>query len=271
LRVSRLPRLDRIPVCGAIILNLGDTNFTMKSDGRDSVLSGAFWNGLESYEGCTLPVFKHLCRQSNVILDIGANTGLFALLAQSANPAAHIVCFEPFPAAASRLRTNLMANSFGHVTVVDAAVSNEPGTHMLYFNAALRLTQGASLHDFDYVTDHVDVDLITLDEFTTANALPPADLLKIDVEGWEPAVLAGATDLISRSTPEIIFELNNPDCFEPMREFVSRTGYMAFRLTDRGLLRDDKLVAGGPKSQNRLLIMPDRLGRLDGLTILERW
>jgi FkbM family methyltransferase len=243
----------------------------MQSDGRDSVLSGAFWSGLESYEGCTLPVFKHLARQSHVILDVGANTGLFALVARSANSDAKVVCFEPFPAAATRLRANLHANSFDDVKVVAAAASNRAGRQLLYFNAALRLTQGASLHDLEYVTDHVEVDLVTLDDFTSAGPLPPADLLKIDVEGWEPSVLMGATDLISRSTPEIIFELNNPECFSPMRDFVRRTGYMAFRLTDRGLLRDDDLVVDGPKSQNRLLIMPARLSRLEGLTILKQW
>lgn len=90
--------VDKFPVRGPMPIRFHDREvFVMQSDGRDSAASGAYWVGLDAYEGCTLSVFAHLVATCQHIVDVGANTGLFSLLAATINPQATVHAFEPFP------------------------------------------------------------------------------------------------------------------------------------------------------------------------------
>jgi FkbM family methyltransferase len=260
--------VDRLPVRGPVLLGLPqETPFVMESDGRDSVASAAYWVGLERYEGCTLKVFAHLCRQSREIVDVGANTGLFSLLAAAVHPDARIHAFEPFPHAARRMEANLQVNGFANVHLVRTALSREPGIQPLYFDDALRLTQGATLRNGGGMTHKVDVPVLRLDDYLQRLAAK-LDLLKIDVEGAEPDVLAGAEECIAECHPEIITELLVKDCFPKLRDFVRRHGYIAFRLAAEGLYPDPDLTDDGPPAMNRLLVHPRRMERIAGLPLL---
>ncbi|MFN0128183.1 MAG: FkbM family methyltransferase [Verrucomicrobiales bacterium] len=261
-----LRAVDKFPVRGSIPIRFqGRTVFVMESDGRDSVASGAFWVGLDAYEGCTLTVFAHFAKTSHQIVDVGANTGLFSLLAASLNKDAVIHAFEPFPGAADLLEANLRANRFGTIHLVRAAVADQPGTLPLYYNDALRLTQGASLRNWDYVTGKVDVPVMRLDDYLAERGIETIDLLKVDVEGAEPEVLAGAENTIARCTPDIFCELIKEDCFPKLRAFIQRHGYRAYRLAGAGLVPDFELAEKGPVAWNRLFIHPSRLDRLQPL------
>ncbi len=261
-----LRAVDKFPVRGPVSIRFQDRPvFVMESDGRDSVASGAFWVGLDAYEGCTLSVFAHLAQASHHIVDVGANSGLFSLLAASLNKNAVIHAFEPFPGAADLLESNLRANHFTNIRLTRAAAADQPGTLPLYFNDALRLTQGASLRNWDYVTGKVDVPVIRLDDYLAERGIDSIDLLKVDVEGAEPEVLAGAENTIARCTPDIFCELIKDDCFPKLRDFVHRYGYRAYRLAASGLVPDFDLAEHGPVAWNRLFIHPGRLERLGPL------
>jgi FkbM family methyltransferase len=259
-----LRAVDKFPVRGSVPIEFqGRRVFVMETDGRDSVASGAYWVGLDVYEGCTLKVFGHLARTSRQIVDVGANTGLFTLLAGTLNPSGTIHAFEPFPGAADMLETNLRANRLTNVRVTRAAVADQPGTLPLYFNDALRLTQGASLRNWDYVTGKVEVPVLRLDDYLAEKGVETIDLLKVDVEGSEPEVLAGAEATIARCKPEIVCELIKDDCYPKLREFVRRHGYRAYRLAASGVHPDFDLAEEGPVAWNRLFIHPSRQDRLD--------
>lgn len=260
--------VDRFPVCGRIVLSLaGEKSFVMQSDGKDSVASAAFWVGLDAYEGSSLRVFVHLAKQSRQIVDVGANTGLFSLLAAASGPTVQVHAFEPFPQAAQRLSVNLEANGYRNVKLVNAALSREPGVLPLYYNAALRLTQGASLLNEAYMTSKVEVPVLRLDDYLERLSINEVDLLKVDVEGVEPEVLAGADTMISRCHPEIISELLVKDCYPKLREFARRHGYSSYRLAADGLYPDPDLSEDGPAAMNRLFIHPSRIHRIAGLPV----
>jgi len=262
-----LRAVDKFPVRGPVAIRFhGRPVFVMESDGRDSVASGAFWVGLDAYEGCTLRVFGHLARDSRHIVDVGANTGLFSLLAGTLNPAATIHAFEPFPSAAERLEVNIRANRLDNIRLTRAALADQPGTLPLYFNDALRLTQGASLRDWEYTTDRVEVPVVRLDDHLRSQGIESIDLLKVDVEGSEPEVLLGAEETIARCTPEIICELIQEDCYPKLRAFIRRHDYRAYRLAADGLHPDFDLSVEGPVAWNRLFIHSSRLHRLEGCT-----
>jgi FkbM family methyltransferase len=136
-------------------------------------------------------------------LDIGANIGLSVILL--ARKVAQVIAYEPSPTNLKHLRNNLALNGVTNVKVIGAAVSAEPGE--LRFHLA---RMGAGLHVV--ALGHVDkghistvaVPAIRLDD----EALPPISFMKIDVEGHEPDVLAGARALLARDRPWIFSEIN---------------------------------------------------------------
>ena len=86
------------------------------------------------------------------------------------------------------------------------------------------------------------VDVTTGDKFVAENDLPRVDLLKIDTESTEPQVLAGMLKTIERDRPQIICEVL-PDLTETrIEELLSPLGYSFYRITDRGLVRQESIT-----------------------------
>jgi FkbM family methyltransferase len=132
------------------------------------------------------------------VLDIGANTGQFARALRRAKFAGDIVSVEPLQAAFDELCTH--ARSDPGWTAERAAVSDEAGT--LTMNVAGNSVSSSALPMLDrhaaaapgsrYVATE-DVVATTVDELVTRHGLDPATtLLKIDVQGYEKAVMDGA-------------------------------------------------------------------------------
>lgn len=129
------------------------------------------------------------------VFDVGANVGNWALCARQAIPSAEIHCFELVPATAAELRRNtngddgIVVNGFGlsdRVASVD--VRYFPG------QSALSSTVAYS-HALDFVTVRGNVD--TGDAYLERCGIEHVDLLKIDVEGAEGAVLEGFSAALS--------------------------------------------------------------------------
>ena len=145
----------------------------------------------------------HALRPGDLFLDVGANLGLYTLLAAGA-VGADVIAYEPMPATAALLKNNVHRNGLENlVSVVTAAVGREEG--------AITLTATE-----DDVTSRVATDLEGADQqakVTTldasVNGRAPA-FLKVDVEGFEGAVLEGASrTLASPSLQFALVEINS--------------------------------------------------------------
>jgi len=258
--------VDKFPVRGPMPIQFrGREVFRMASDGRDSAASGAFWVGLDDYEGCTLPVFAHLAAASRHIVDVGANTGIFSLLVARLYPTCRVHAFEPFPPAADLLEANIRLNALENVLVRRAALSDYNGNLPLFFNNALRLTQGASLQARSDRVNQVEVPVVRLDDYLPSEGISEIELLKIDVEGYEHQVLWGAEKTIATCRPHIICEVIRPEHYDKLRRFIQKHDYRSYRLAADGLHPDFELSAHGPVAWNRLFIHSSRLADLDGL------
>ena len=138
----------------------------------------------------------------DVFLDIGANIGAYAAQIDSAiSPGGLIVAFEPNPSQTVYLRRNL-ARLTSETVIVESALGERPGTMTLAGSgpttAHLAREGGGGL----------DVEVTTLD--AVAPQLPIGDrrlFIKIDVEGWEPAVLVGGRQLLTRANG-VLLEAN---------------------------------------------------------------
>lgn len=159
--------------------------------------------GLSDFAECSL--LLHLLRPGGLFVDIGANVGVYTILASGA-AGARSVSVEPVPQTFHKLCTNLRANN-----IVDKVEAHNIGLGRQ--QAMLRFT--ADRDTMNHVVDEtwtgptLQVPVSTLD--SVLDGREPT-LMKLDVEGWESEVLAGATSTLSCSALLcLIVEMNSSD------------------------------------------------------------
>jgi FkbM family methyltransferase len=147
-----------------------------------------------------------LVRPGQRIVEVGANVGYHSvLLASGAAPTGSVTAFEANPRMVELLRRTLATNGLaGAVRVVPLAVADRPGRATLH---RLARQQGSSsiypftardLAAWDDQASPLEVETTSLDAFFGADD-PAPDLIKIDAEGAEPAILAGMRGLLARA------------------------------------------------------------------------
>jgi FkbM family methyltransferase len=158
---------------------------------------------LDTYERLALRDTLAVVGPGDVVVDVGANIGLYSLA--SAARGATVWAFEPVPPTADRFEANLALNDFGpRVHLTRAAVSDSEGSLTLYAESFESYSDHASAHTIDVENaDSVTVPTVTLDS-ALGDVEGPVKLMKIDVEGHEPAVLAGARATFERLAPEYL-------------------------------------------------------------------
>lgn len=148
------------------------------------------------------------------VVDLGANKGFYASWVLTQAPGARVVCYEPDPRNFDALTTTTAPFS-GSVTLHQAAVGPEAAQLTLY-RLAGRPGQ-ASLSESRAVSRGTIVAAVTVDVHPLAEVLAdPVDLLKVDVEGAEYAILcdspAHTLEKVARIAVEVDpFDPNNPD------------------------------------------------------------
>jgi FkbM family methyltransferase len=163
---------------------------------------------------------RRLLKSGQAAIDVGANIGVHTLsMARLAYPAS-VLAAEPNPSVCVRLTANLALNSVTNVIVRQVALSNEEGLRTLYLPADSSIQACASLQPNDrFLHDRTSIQVrtMTVDALVAATKLRDVGLIKIDVEGIEPRVLAGAANLLRRDRPALIFEFT--------RDWWSAAGY----------------------------------------------
>lgn len=150
---------------------------------------------------------RHL-HAASVCLDIGANIGLTTASLALACPKAHVYAVESSSRKAMRLRRNLSSNSLSNVTVVECGAAAGSGSRA------------------------------TIDSWS-AKVSSPIDFIRLNVEGNEAHVLAGAAETLVRDRPVIFMEFNSVAiAFEARRSPLSFAETI-WRLFDVFVVDDD--------------------------------
>jgi FkbM family methyltransferase len=145
-----------------------------------------------------------------IILDLGANIGLFTLYSARRAPAARIFAIEPFPANFERLLETVREHDLtGRVTCLKCAITGKAGMRLMYDGPLP--SQQRFLVAGGKSASGTPVQGITLCELFRQQALNKIDLLKIDVEGSEYEVLLSATPDELRIIRRIALEYHG-DC-----------------------------------------------------------
>lgn len=216
-----------VPVSRHRLRPLGELDIV---DGSSSYTQRALRRaGLRGYQPATTAALLATWEafEDVTFLDVGANGGLYATMCAKVFPRSRVVAFEPAPKSAAAVRAISEANNLA-VTVEEVAVSDRKGTASLYLSkksdASNSLTEG-----FREAKGVVTVPTIPLDEYVQLNALAP-NVIKIDVERHEAAVLDGATETLSQHRPACVIEIL-PDQKDDERELLGRLDALGYRST----------------------------------------
>jgi FkbM family methyltransferase len=148
-------------------------------------------------------------RPGMTVLDVGANVGYYTLAAAArVGPKGRVIAVEPSPYAADRLAATVSANAIEHVRIERLALGSRSADLPLYL--PLPDNHAPSLLG-DPGRASVTVPVRTLDACLPDWAVDRVDLLKLDVEGYEAEVLAGASVALSAGRIRaILCEFNDP-------------------------------------------------------------
>ena len=219
----------------------------------DDITHTIFWSGLHDYEKETIPVMLDQLRQARCFIDVGANCGIYTVLAATINANVQIIAIEPVPKICAALTNNVRQNGLdGRVTILNAAVGNSEG--IVDFHEAEDARMGSlSVHGYQgQVGSLIRVQCRTLDSIVTElNILP--DFIKIDVEGFSDAVLSGASRLLATVRPRIVLEANPGDPCPRITKILTKYQYAMHLITDNGPKRHER-INPSPEYRNWLCL-----------------
>lgn len=208
---------------------------------------------------------RRIVRPDDVVIDVGANVGVLTLqLATLVGTGGRVIAFEPVDELAGLLLRTLEESQIRNVSVWQVALSDTSQTGSMK-------VAGSSLgcSTLSFTSDGQPCRVCRLDDIELGLVSVRPRLLKIDVEGHEGKVLAGASRLLSNSGPEfVMFESHGsrgPFWDREEVRILDALGYRIFSirrgLLGRPLLRE--VAADGsppPSSYDFLAVHPDRSG-----------
>jgi FkbM family methyltransferase len=162
-------------------------------------------------------LFAQLVTAGSLVVDVGANIGAHTLfLAQAVGPRGAVVAIEPQRAVHQLLCANLALNEINNVRVIHAAAGRSRGRAFVPVSDYAKSGNfgGVELND----ANGEPVDVVSIDSL----GLPGCQFMKIDVEGHEHLVIAGAAQTIARFKPVLYVENDrrqqSPDLIRQIRD-----------------------------------------------------
>ena len=263
--------LSKIPVCGIICVNLPNSQKVyLESDGNDYIASLLYWGGIDAFEGNTIRLFIELLHCTDTFFDIGANTGIYSLIAASNNSSRLVYAFEPIPRVIDCLKRNVELNKLHNIHITPYALTNFDGDITLYIPNNAIPTEASTLKGFRKCTETISVQAKSIDRFVNHHEIPKIDLMKIDTEGTEHEVLDGGKNSLIRDEPIIICEVLKGRTEDHLHSILDGLGYKYFWLSDRGLV-EKKRIEGDLTYRNlNYLFITDRK-KQETSEILKNW
>lgn len=234
----------RLPVTRTFPVRLPDgQSFLYSAVSEDSIGRALHWRGLGGFEPETVRVFYELARHARTVLDIGANSGIFTLLACGASSDSTVVAFEPVPHIYLRLVANIKGNDWTkQCRTMQVAVSNGIGTAKFHVPFG-EMPTSASLNTAGFRGWRgalIDVPVTTVD--AACAGAGKVDLVKIDVEGFEDRVLEGMQRVLAESQPDLIVECNPDGPYPSVDRILSSFGYRFYHLLPEGPVHRDRII-----------------------------
>lgn len=153
------------------------------------------------------------------IIDIGANAGIYSLVAASMSPTSKVYAFEPHPLFFQWLSDNIKINH--HL-------------HLIYsFQVALGNFDGTSqIADYSQVGSSIEARISTFDTFAQQQEITSIKAIKVDIEGIEPEFIKGALKSIKKHRPYILIEVLTDEIGAEITCALKSVSYDLFHIHD---------------------------------------
>lgn len=257
---------------GPITLDLPNAAQMRVNHFGNQVENDLFWVGFgNGWEKASLLTWLWLVRDADVVFDIGANTGIYALSAQASRPRATVMAFEPVKRIHAKLAANVALNAFP-IKAHNIALSDRNGTVPLYdpggehaYSASLNadmLSGGTSTYS---------VEARRLDDLMAEHGIGVIDVMKIDVEMHEPEVIAGAVACLKQNHTAMLIEILNKSIGDTLTDVLS--DYVFYEIGERLV----KTTAPGTYGDRNYLVLPKvdprvaQLGDATDITTVRGW
>lgn len=272
----RLPRSIwlRIPVVGDFRVALADgSGFLYRSRGEylGRVL---YWRGVTAFEPGSAEAVARLARTVDGFWDVGAYSGLYTLIATAARPGLDVAAFEPLPENFEWLRSNLELNGLRSVDAIPAAATERDGGTVDLWVPSDPWTSEATVAPASPgeggETRRLQVPAVSLDGYRSRSKGSPPGLIKIDAEGAESRILAGAERTLEECRPIVLCELlpENAASLGETRRMLSGAGYRWGPISGSGVVRRERLEPSADH-RNQLLWPAEKEAVLERAGLLQ--
>lgn len=241
--------------------------------GRDQVVRAMRDGGWNAFEPPLPALFTQLVRHwPDTFFDVGANTGVYSLIAVTAHRHVRVHAVEALPDVAALLRANLVVNPASRrITVHEVAANDHEGAVVLHVPRAQEdgtIETSTSINPAfkDDIERRVEVVGRPLDALWSAAGRPATSTMKIDVEGAEAPVLAGAIELIRTCRPVIAVEVLTSATSDAADQLRREHDYVDVTLSPVEMVVNRKPVRPDRLAPNHLLVPFERLGKVVELT-----
>ncbi len=245
-----------LPVTEVFAVRAGQYSFQYSLEPEDDLGAVLYWRGIEHYDAAACRFFARLAPTWRQLIDVGANTGFYTLLALAVNPGLDVLSFEPVPRLHRRLLENLRINGFGHRCQARMeAVSDVSGV------ADLHIPDGGSLMASLNSEGHrgfsgskIMTKVTTLDETWTSGG--PVDFIKIDTEGFEDRVLAGMSAMLAKHKPTLMIECLPDGPISEVQRILRGNGYRFIQVSRRELHPRQEIIPDATRMHPDYLAVP---------------
>lgn len=241
---------DKWSLSGTVTVSFSNKKLKFFTREDDGIVDALFY-GKNYVETGDIVLFSELSRQSSVIVDIGANTGIYSVIGAVFNPSAKVIAFEPHPVNQARFQKNIELNHASNVQLIKSAAGDTkervlftvPEKDIISDTSSVNKEFSQSFYKGELKWKQITVPQMPLDIFF-AETSQVVDLIKIDVEGYEMNVFEGAQNFFRNNSPVIFCEIFLSDkskkYFDAFLEEYQYTPYIIFK---EGILRlDDGLT-----------------------------
>ena len=201
---------------------------------NDPVISGALALGV--YETYQLDLFRRVVGRGMTVLDIGANVGLYTVIAAKlVGEEGMVASFEPEAQNFEILQKNILDNGFKNVQPARVAVANKEGELALYLSKGNKGKH--SIYRPSDTEGEEIVKTIVLDEWLEQHSIGKVDVIKIDIQGAEPLAFSGMKKTLS-TKPALLMEYDPKSIRESghnpieMLEMLLSHGYALYSIEE---------------------------------------
>jgi FkbM family methyltransferase len=166
-------------------------------------------------EPALLDFLRRTIKPGDIVLDVGAFLGVYAILAaRRAGLGGSVVAFEPTPSSAAIARRHFAYNGLSdRIMLVQAAVSDRTGRAVLHEYAEPYVNSLAAAADTAAPPSHREVATVTIDDVCRSRGIVPS-LIRMDVQGAEIHALRGARETIRAAGGRLMIVAEmHPQCW----------------------------------------------------------